>query len=198
MWLTTSRKDWQSIIHIDKGSRGLQHRRYEEIFYTIRGAAPRSSTSQTLGGKISCYFEFSSLQSLVVPVWDWLSLDVFEYRKFSPSEFQVRVGGRGRMRVRRSTAEDPGEDLHQRRATAESTHRWERIKKRTFIQRISERINSSTKGDQGMNLHRQRIQESFYIGKWRKGGHPLRHQDRQDLKYYQNQVVYFSLDKISQ
>ena len=48
----------------------------DEIFYIIRETAPRSSTSTDPGGRISCYFEFSSLQSRVVFVWGWFSLGV--------------------------------------------------------------------------------------------------------------------------
>ena len=54
--------------------------RVEKIFYIIREAAPRSSTPTESGCRISCYFEFSSLQSRVVSVWGWLSLCVFGYR----------------------------------------------------------------------------------------------------------------------
>ena len=35
---------------------------------------------QIPGGSISCYYNFSSLQSRIVRVWGWQSLDLFEYR----------------------------------------------------------------------------------------------------------------------
>ena len=40
----------------------------EEIFYIIREVAPKFSASTEPGGRISCYFEFSSLQSRVISV----------------------------------------------------------------------------------------------------------------------------------
>ena len=60
---------------------------------------------------------------------------------------------RGRRRFGESTAEDPGDDLHQRRATAGSTHQRKRIKKRSFSQKISDRIDSSMEEDKGEKLH---------------------------------------------
>ena len=91
--------------------------------------ARRSSTSseerrrgllhpQIPGGRISCYFEFFSLKSRVVPVWGWLSLGVSKYKKFNPGGLQVRVGARVRRRFGRSTAEDRDEELQRRRAAA--------------------------------------------------------------------------------
>ena len=118
-------------------------------------------------------------------------------------------------RINSSTEEDQCEDRHredQRRdqliygraprrgpssrglATG-STQRRKSIKEKIFIHRISDRIDSSTEEDQGVDLHRQRIQESFYVDRQRNGGHPPRHQDRQDLKYHRNQVGYVHLTK---
>ena len=62
--------------------------------------------------------------------------------------------------------EDPGEDLHRRRATAGSTHRRKSIKERTFIQRISDRINSSMEEDKERTfIHRisNRIRSSTAV-----------------------------------
>ena len=87
---------------------------------------------QIPGGSISCYFDFSSLQSRIFPVWGWLSVDVFEYRKFSPGGLQVRVGGRGRRRFGRSSAEDQQQDQQ---------HRRESPKEGSSSARISSRIN---------------------------------------------------------
>ena len=113
-------------------------------------------------------------------------------------------------RINSSPEEDQGEDLHpedprpdqlidgggSRRgpssrgsATGQTNHR-KRIKERSFIQRISDRINSSTEEDQGVDLHRQRIQKSFCIERQRKGGNLTRHKERQNLKYHPVQVVY--------
>ena len=92
-------------------------------------------------------------QSEVCLVWG-----VFQYRKSNPGAFQVRIGGCGRRNVGKSTADDPGEDLYRgeprerqiidgggsrrgpssRGSATGSTHRRKRIKKRTFIQMISD------------------------------------------------------------
>ena len=77
----------------------------------------------------------------VVPIWGWLSLGVFKYKTFNPAGLHVRIEGRSRRRFLRSTAEDPGEDVHQRRATAGSTHRRNGIRKATFIQRTDQLID---------------------------------------------------------
>ena len=223
-----TKEDQGEDLHLPRNSDGSATWTTEDQEYFYTDGARRSSTSseerrrgllhpQKPDGWISCYFEFSSLQYRVVPVWGWLSLGIFEYRKISPGGLRVRIGGRGRMRFGRSTAEDPGEDLHQRRATARPNHRWKRIKESTFIQRITDiinssteenqeedlhpenhdRINSSMEEDQEVELHLQMIQERFYIDGRRKEGHPLRHQDWQELRYRQNQVVCISLNKIS-
>ena len=137
-------------------------------------------------------------QSEVGSVWG-----VFEYRKSNPGGFQVRIGGRGRRRVGRSTAEDTGEDLHReeprqhqiidgrgsrrdlhpedqrpdqliagrgsrrgpssRRSATGSTIRRRKIKEKTVIQRISDRINSSSEEDQGEELHPEDQREDRLI-----------------------------------
>ena len=102
----------------------------------------------------------------------------------NPGGFQVRIEGRERGRVARSTAEDRGEDMHRgeprqhqlvgergsrrgpssRGSAAGSTHRRKRIKERTFIQRISDRINSSTEEDQGEDRHPEdKLQDKFIM-----------------------------------
>ena len=106
------------IIHVDREDSEDLHRRRNrnsgQSSFTstqrikriciVQGAAPRSSTFTDTRCSISCYFDLSSLQSRVVPVWGWLSLGVFEYRKSSPGGLQVRVGGRTRRRFERSSA----------------------------------------------------------------------------------------------
>ena len=77
------------------------------------------------------------------------------------------------------------------------THRRKMIKEGNLIQRIMDRTDSSTEEDQAVDLHRQRIQERFYIDRQRKGGHPSQHPDQQDLRNQQNLVVSLSLNKIS-
>ena len=81
------------------------------------------------------------MQYRVVPIWGWLRLDVFKYKKFIPAGLHVRIEGRSRRRFLRSTAEDPGEDVHQRSATAGSTYRQNRIREVTFIQRTDQLID---------------------------------------------------------
>ena len=133
---SSSSSEEQRTNHL-RGQRGSRQHLH------TRWCARRSSSSsegwrrgllhpQIPGGSISCYLEFSSLQSRVVSVWGWLSLGVFEYRKFSPGGLQVRVGGCGRMRFGRSSAEDQQQD---------QPHRWKKIKKDLRLQRISSRIN---------------------------------------------------------
>ena len=65
-------------------------------------------------------------------------------------DLQDRVGGGGRRKFGTSAAEYPG----RRSASAES----------------HDRINSSTRKDQVVDLHRQMIQESFFMDRRRKGG----------------------------
>ena len=80
------RRNGGQIIYVDAEDQEDLHRQRSgaEVFYIHR--------YQMVA--FFCYFDFSSLQSRVVPVWGWLSLGVFEYRKFSPGGLQVRVGGR--------------------------------------------------------------------------------------------------------
>ena len=70
------------------------------------------------------------------------------------------------------------------------------------LQKSAAVSTTSTEDDQGTIFvckdqqqdqphHRQRIQESCYVVRQRKGGRPLRYQDLQNLKYHQIQVVYF-------
>ena len=124
----------------------------EEIFNIIREATSRSSTSIEPGGRISCYFEFSSLQSMVVSVWGWLSLGVFEYR--SPARVDCKFGS--------ETADEGDSERQQRRMQEKICTGGEKIH--------HGRITSSTTKNQGVDLHRQRIQERFYIDRRRKGG----------------------------
>ena len=69
-------------------------------------------------------------------------------------------------RRRSSSAEDPGELLHRQTEEEGSEHQPRRIQE---IGGEPRRLTSSTKKDQGVDLHRQRIQESFYIDRRRKG-----------------------------
>ena len=233
-------------------------KRVEEIFYIIREAAPRFSTSTEPGGRISCYFEFSSLQSRVVSVRGWLSRSVFAYRspvgvdcKFGTEATDEGDAERQQLRIKEKTcideaspqvqlidekgsmggsssAEDPGELLHRQADEGDSGRQQLRIQEKTCIggasrqdQLIDEkwsrsgsssaedpgellhrqadegdsgrqqlRIQEKTciggalrqdqlideKGSQGVNLHRQGIQESFNIDKRRKRG--SEHQQR--------------------
>ena len=63
------RRNSGQIIHVETEDQKDLHRQRSgaEVFYIHR--------YQVIA--ISCYFDFSSLQSRVVPVWGWLSLDVF-------------------------------------------------------------------------------------------------------------------------
>ena len=96
---------------------------------------------------------------------------------------------------------DPEEDLHRQRTSSRINYIDGMGSREKFHQpRITERIVicrgstaksiTSMKEDQGVDLRRQRIQESFYIDWRRKEGHPFLHQDRQNFKCHQIQVVY--------
>ena len=200
-------------LHGRRGSRGLLHRRCARRSSTLSEEWRRDLLHpQIPGGRIYCYFELSSLQSRVAPVWGWLSLGVFKYRKFSPGGLQVRLGGRRRRRFGRSTAENPEEDLHRRShsrinslteedrerifiyrgSAAGSTTSTEEDRGRIFVCRGSAAGSTTLmEKDQGVDLHWQWIQESFYIYRRRREDHSPRHQDLQNLKYHQIQVVYF-------
>ena len=166
---------------------------------------------------ISFISSFSLLQSRIVPVWDWLSQGVFEHRKSSQVNFKFgsEAANEGRSSdLPSSTAEDPGEDLHWRRATAGSTHRRKRTQERTCIgkgpaarsthrrRRTQERTFIGHRPAAGSTTSIEEIKERTFIGgESRRAstlahpGHPLRHHYRKDLKYRQNQAIYFSLTK---
>ena len=132
---------------------------------------------------------------------------------------RISISVRMPRKAGRWTAEDEEENLHLRRSSSrchyidgrgsrrrhpsekdqrqDQLHRRNRIWKKAFIcGRSATRSTTSTKEDKGWTVI-GRGSESFYIDRRRKGDHPLRHQDRQDLKPHQNHVVYFSLYKLS-
>ena len=118
--------------------------RVEEILYIIREAAPRPSTSTEPGGRISCYFEFSSLQSRVVSVRGWLSLDVFAYR--NPVAVACWF---------RSEASDEGGSERQQLRIQEKTCISGASPRDQFIDEDGSRSESALAEDPGELLHRQ-------------------------------------------
>ena len=132
-----------------------------------------------------CYFDFSLLQSMVVPVWGWLNLDVFECRKFSPGGLQVRVGGVG---------ERDSEDRLQRISSRIYHIDGRGSKKASSFARMSSRINDIFVGkdqqqDQPIIARGSRRTSTSFDGE-RKVVH-FRQQNLQNLKYHTIQVVYF-------
>ena len=145
---------WRHRGRTDRRS-SVATKRVKEIFYIIRLAAPRSSTPTEPGFRMSCYFEFSSLQSRVVSVWSWLSLGVLD------TEVQSRR--------RSSLAADPGELLQRQTNEGYSEHQQRRIQKKICVggesrqnQLIDDkgsRSGSSSAEDAGEFLHRQTDEE---------------------------------------
>ena len=130
-------------------------------------------------GSISCYFDFTSLQSKVVPVWGWLSLAVFEYRssvlmdcKFG-SEAVGEGDSEGRLqrisiRINYIDGRGPKEGSSSARISSrindiivggtedDQPHRRKRIKEGSSSARISSRINDIiVEGTAGDQPHRQ-------------------------------------------
>ena len=169
--LTSAKKDGQPIIHADTGSRRLLHRRCvrrssssSEVSGVIEegriGDHPRlhrgsrrsftssekrhreSPTPTEPGCRISCYFDFSSLQSRIVSVFPsrigsvWVCFDTevqSEWIFVDRGSRRASTSTDGRRRLETSTAENPREDLHRRSVTAGLTHQRERIKETIFI-----------------------------------------------------------------
>ena len=124
---------------------------------------------QIPGASIFYYSDFSSLQSRVVPVWGWLSLDVFEYRKFSPGGLQVRVEGRVRRRFGRSSTRISsrindiivrGSATGSRTSSSEKQqdqpHRRRRIKGRIFVRRGSAAGSRTSSSEEPWKDHPRR------------------------------------------
>ena len=167
--------------------------------YIIREAVPRSSTSTERGGRISCCFEFSLLQSRIVSVWvgsvwvclhteiqsGWFASSGMR-RRTKETQNVYRGGSRRRSasaeshgRINSSTRKDQGVDLHRQRIqesfyidrrTKETRNISSGGSRRTSASAENQgRLSSSTKKDQGVDLHLQRIKESFFIDRRRKG-----------------------------
>ena len=141
----SSWKNGQSSFSGDTEDRGdlLHHQRSGAEIYEVYRTSDR----------ISCYFEFSSLQSRVVSgiCSVWVCLDTespvgldckfgSEAADEGDSERQQQriqesffIGRRRKGWFGTSTAENPREDLHRWRVTPGSTHRRERIKEWNFI-----------------------------------------------------------------
>ena len=146
---------WRHRGRTDRRSSAVTQR-VEEILYIIREAALISSTSTEPGGRTSCYFEFSSLQSRVISVWGWLNLGMFGYR--SPIGVDLH-----RQRIQESFYID-------RRRKGGSEHPQRTSRRRSAPAESRGRIKFSTR----------RIQESFYIDRRRKGGSEQQHRRIQE------------------
>ena len=143
--------DWHHRGRTDRRSSAVIQR-VEEIFYIIREAAPRSSTSTEPGGRTSCYFEFFSLQSRVVFVWGWLSLGVFGYR--SPVEVDLH-----RQRIQENFYIDRGSkggSEHQHRRIQQKICIGGESRQDHLIDKKRIKSGSSSARDRGDLLHHQR------------------------------------------
>ena len=166
------------MFFIVGGSRDDQLRRQQRIKRAFTQTVRGNFQHHQSGAEIFYIHIYQVVEFRVIPNSPLSSLRLAQSDMYlntgslNPGGFQVRIGGRERGRVARSTAEDPGEDLHRgeprqhqlvdgrgsrrgplsRGSATGSTHRRKRIKEKTFIERINDMINSSTEEDQGEDL----------------------------------------------